>query len=109
MAGHGSDAGRRSQWRAMGEPRVVAVLKQDAFGRVELLEGDGVQRIRRVACGGRIPGSRLVAHILLGRERRALLALEGVAGVPQIAEEVSFTRAPSLDGKIPSSSDVGLR
>jgi len=93
----------------MSEVRVVRLLKADSFGRVEWLERGGEQRIRRVACGGRIPGSRLVAHILLGRERRALLALEGVAGVPQLADETDFTRAPSLDGQVPSSSDVGLR
>lgn len=87
----------------------MRVLKQDAFGRVELLEKGGVRRIRRVACGGRIPGSRLVAHVLLGRERRALLALDGLVGVPQASDEVEFVRAPSLDGKVPSSSDVGLR
>jgi predicted Ser/Thr protein kinase len=93
----------------MSEVRVLRVLKDDSFGRVELLERGAERRIRRVACGGSIPGSRLVAHILLGRERRALLALEGVAGVPRLADETEFTRAASLDGAIPRSSDVGLR
>ena len=93
----------------MSQVTVVRELKVDAFGRVELLEGHGQRRIRRVACGGRIPGSRLVAHVLLGRERRALLALDGLAGVPHLVEELEFTRAPSLDGSIPSSSDVGVR
>jgi RIO-like serine/threonine protein kinase len=53
----------------------VTVLKRDALGRVEREERDGRVRVRRVACGGRAPGSAWVARRLLARERRALLAL----------------------------------
>lgn len=64
--------------------RIEAVLKQDSFGRVERCrEADGRQSIRRVACGGRIPGSAWLARRLLERERRALERLEGLAGIPR--------------------------
>lgn len=56
------------------EPTMV-LLKRDALGRVELLEGAAGKVVRRVACGGRVLGSRLVARGLLRRERRALEAL----------------------------------
>jgi hypothetical protein len=87
----------------------VRVLKQDSLGRVELVELAGRRVIRRVACGGAWPGSRLVAHLLANRERGALLALDGLAGVPQVVDEAAFERAPSLDGRIPLASDVTLR
>lgn len=60
------------------------VLKRDALGRVELVERAGVLAVRRVASGGRLPGSRLVARVLLARERRALLALDGLDGVARV-------------------------
>lgn len=66
----------------------VRVLKRDSFGRVEELRcatSEGEQRlIRRVACGGALPLSRRVARVLAARERRALEALRGLDGVPQI-------------------------
>jgi len=70
--------------RAMSETHGAELLKADALGRVErVVTADGSVRVRRVACGGRIPGSGLVARALLARERRALAALEGLAGVPR--------------------------
>ncbi len=65
--------------------RAVEVLKQDALGRVERVVGaDGAVAVRRVACGGRIPGSAFVARLLLARERAALQRLAGLAQVPQL-------------------------
>lgn len=65
--------------------RVVEVLKRDALGRVERVVGaEGGVAVRRVACGGRIPGSALVARALLARERAALQQLAGLAHVPQL-------------------------
>ena len=61
------------------------VLKADALGRVErVVLPDGSLRVRRVACGGSIPGSRFVARRLLARERRALEALENMEGAPRL-------------------------
>jgi len=68
------------------ESQVERVLKSDALGRVELVRTSNGPFVRRVACGGGVWGSRLVARVLLERERRALAALEGVAGVAQLAE-----------------------
>jgi len=71
----------------MSGAHVDLVLKSDALGRVErVVAADGSVRVRRVACGGGIPGSRFVARRLLARERRALETLAGVAGVPRILE-----------------------
>ncbi|MFN0243770.1 MAG: hypothetical protein ACKVWV_12840 [Planctomycetota bacterium] len=66
--------------------RVCRVLKCDALGRIEELAlASGSERaVRRVACGGRIPGSALVARVLLARERRALRAIAGMPGVPAL-------------------------
>ena len=61
-----------------------ALLKRDALGRVELLELDGELRVRRVACGGRVPLSAAVARLLLACERRALETLRGLDGVPAL-------------------------
>lgn len=60
------------------------IHKQDALGRVEKVEVDGSACARRVAVGGAIPGSAWIARRLLERERRALRALEGLAGVPTL-------------------------
>lgn len=67
--------------------QVARVLKRDALGRVELLVGPGGRCVRRVACGSRVPFSRWVGRLLLARERRALGALQGVAGVPRLIED----------------------
>jgi RIO-like serine/threonine protein kinase len=56
--------------------------KRDALGRVEKIDEDGRSRARRVAQGGAIPGSAWIARRLLARERAALRALSGLAGIP---------------------------
>ena len=66
---------------------VERVLKRDALGRVELVTRNGVRAVRRVACGGRLPLSRAVARVLLARERRALGALDGLAGVARVLDD----------------------
>lgn len=71
----------------MSGTHAALVLKADALGRVErVVLADGSVRVRRVACGGGIPGSRFVARRLLARERRALGVLQGLAGVPRLLE-----------------------
>ncbi|MEM7516304.1 MAG: hypothetical protein AAF368_05195 [Planctomycetota bacterium] len=71
-------------------PPRVQVLKQDEFGRVELLpvlaSGQRVQAIRRVAIRGTLWAP--VARRLLARERRALARLEGLEGVTHEWREV---------------------
>jgi len=67
-------------------------LKRDVFGSVELVDADGRRFIRRTASGGAAPFSRAVARALLRRERRALEALAGLDGTPQLVE-----RAPAPD------------
>lgn len=70
----------------MAVPRIVRELKRDVLGRVELVELDGALAVRRVACGGRVPGARAIAGLLLRRERRALARLEGMPAVPRLAD-----------------------
>jgi serine/threonine protein kinase len=74
---------------------VVRELKRDVFGRVELVRilpasssaaPDAQLAIRRLATGSSVPFSRLVARLLLARERRALEQLSGLAGVPRLLE-----------------------
>lgn len=89
--------------------RATKVLKQDAFGRVELLEAGTRHCIRRVACGCRFPGSRIVARILMARERRALSALGDIDRVPQIVQDPAWAAVPSADGSIPDPRDVLVR
>jgi hypothetical protein len=89
-------------------PRAVQLLKRDALGRVELLDDGSERRIRRVA-GGRLPGSALVARLLLARERRALAALAGLAGVPRLELDPRWAAAPGLDGLAPAARDVLVR
>ncbi len=64
--------------------QVVRTLKEDALGKVQLIETDGERGVLRVACGGPVPGSRLIARLLLRRERAALAALEGMVEVPRL-------------------------
>src|SRR5688572_21506153 len=68
----------------MDAPLCERELKRDALGRVELVLLGGAPRVRRVACGGRLPFSGTVARALLARERRALARLAGVDGVPAL-------------------------
>ena len=93
----------------MTQWQVEETLKQDQFGRVERLSSGDAVVLRRVACGSRIPLSRLIARILMGRERRALVALEGLEGVPAAVADLEARRAPSADGTVPADRDVLLR
>jgi hypothetical protein len=71
----------------MSGTHAALVLKADALGRIErVVLDDGTVRVRRIACGGTLPGSRFVARRLLARERQALRALEGLEGVPRLSE-----------------------
>jgi hypothetical protein len=51
---------------------IIKVLKADSFGRVEFIDKDRIRQVRRVACGGRIPGSSLAARFLARREQTIL-------------------------------------
>lgn len=106
----------------MSRFQVGALLKEDQLGRVERIDrveagSDGVERskpfaVRRVACGGQIPLSRVVARLCAARERRALLHLAragGLDGVPRWIDDVELARAPSLGRGVPAARDVGLR
>jgi hypothetical protein len=62
---------------------VLRVLKVDSFGRVELIESERGREIRRIACGGKIPGSAWAAQILARREQEILKGLAHIEGVPR--------------------------
>lgn len=64
---------------------LVGTLKADIFGRVELVRGAEGLLVRRSARPGRCDPRSVLARALLARERRALLALRGLDGVPQLA------------------------
>lgn len=85
------------------------LLKHDTFGRIELLSRGPNYRIRRVACGSRLPFTHLIAHHLLARERRALLALDGIPGIPQLDTDTAWLTPPSLDGHTPAARDLLVR
>ena len=93
----------------MTGPQVDRVLKRDAFGRVELLSGPRGLVVRRVACGGALPGSRALARLFLARERRALERLAGLAGVARLVDAPEYAAAVSSDGAAPRLGDVLLR
>jgi hypothetical protein len=93
----------------MEASQVVRELKRDALGRVELLAGPRGNLVRRVACGGTLPGSRFAARVLLARERAALERLAGVRGVARLVDAPDYARASSLDGTRPRQEDVLLR
>lgn len=93
----------------MERPQVTRELKHDQMGLVERLDGPAGPVVRRVARGGRIPGSWVVARILLARERRALRRLADVPGVARLVEEESYAQTPSLDGRKPRPRDVLMR
>lgn len=62
---------------------IIKVLKADSFGRVELIENHRLRQVRRVACGGKIPGSALAARILARREQIILQHLAHVPALPR--------------------------
>src|SRR5262245_23528750 len=93
----------------MGSPHVVAILKQDVFGRVERVEGPRGPAVRRVACGSRLPGSRWLAHILQRRERAALERLGGLPGTTQRLDWSEYASAPAGDGSVPAVHEVTIR
>jgi len=94
----------------MEEWQVQETLKEDSFGRVERLKGSqGGALLRRVACGARIPGSGIVARLLLRRERLALEELCGQVGTPSVVRDEAAERAPSASGRAPRARDVLLR
>lgn len=69
------------------EWQVEMVLKSDVFGKVVRIARSDDLAVCRQATGSWIPGSRLVAGFLIRRESRALLRLEGIAGVPDLRHE----------------------
>lgn len=66
----------------MTEP--MRVLKEDALGIVLLVEAGGDRHVRREVRGGAGFGTRVLARLLIRRERTALMALDGLPGVPRI-------------------------
>ncbi len=93
----------------MGGGRILRELKRDVFGSVELVEGTGGPLVRRVASGSRLPGSRVVARVLMGRERRALVALEGQIGVPELRVDEGLDGLPDAQGRRPRRGETLLR
>jgi hypothetical protein len=89
--------------------RVAQVLKRDSLGRVERLLGPDGTLVRRVACGSRLPGTRVVARLLLGRERRAHDRLAGLEGVAGLVGSAGAAAAPDQDGVAPDPRDVLVR
>ena len=93
----------------MGAWQVDRVFKRDTFGRVErLTDGEGACLTRRVASGGGIPLSGVVARFLAKRERRALQQLEGLSCVPNVVVDEG-ARSTACDGLVPREGDVFLR
>ncbi len=76
------------------------VHKCDSLGRVERIEIDGAPFARRVADGGRVPGSAWIARRLLARERRALRALHGLDGVPGEAGAIEEAAGASASDRV---------
>lgn len=79
------------------------------MGLVERLDGPQGPVVRRVAQGGSIPGSGLVARVLMARERRALDRLRDVSGVARLVEDDLYATARSKDGSVPRPKDVLMR
>jgi len=79
--------------------QAITVLKRDALGRVERVDGAHGACVRRVACGSGVPLSGLVARLCARRERRALAALSGLAGVPQLVRDAAL-EAPRADAVV---------
>lgn len=93
----------------MGDARILRELKRDVFGTVELCETDGRCLVRRVASGGRAPGSGWLARRLLARERRALKVLDGLDGVPRVVEAPELLELPDARGRVPREREVLAR
>lgn len=93
----------------MEAPQAVRILKRDAFGRVERLEGSFGVVVRRVACGSSVVGSRTVARFLLRKERRALLHLDGQSAVPSVLECSDAVGAVSPGEGAPDPREVLVR
>lgn len=89
--------------------RILRELKRDSLGVVELVDGPAGPVVRRVARGGRAPLSGAVARLLLRRERRALRALDGLAGVPREVRDDALAALPGADGRRPRAGEVLLR
>jgi RIO-like serine/threonine protein kinase len=83
----------------MAEQQGITVLKRDALGRVERVERAQGVLVRRVACGGTMPLSGVLARLLARRERRALEALAGLEGVPRLVRD-SALEAPRPDAVV---------
>jgi len=96
----------------MDSGRILAELKRDGFGVVELVERDGRRAVRRVARGGAFPGSRLVARALLRREAAALGALAELAergALPSLVPDPALAALPCRDGYRPRAGEVLVR
>ena len=93
----------------MGVWQVDRVLKEDTFGRVERLTSEGERLTRRVASGGSVPLSGVIARYLARREQRALAHLTGSCGAPCVASDEAAASAEGPDGRAPKRSDVFLR
>jgi serine/threonine protein kinase len=93
----------------MERPQVTLELKDDQMGLVERLDGPRGPVVRRVACGGGIPGSGIVARILMRRERLALERLADVNGVARLVIDDDYAATPSLDGRVPKKAHVLMR
>lgn len=93
----------------MGAAQVTRLLKADQLGRVERVEAREAPFVRRVACGGRIPGSGFLARRLMARERRALSALDGLAGVPGVIDDEELASCASPGRGSPRRREVLVR
>lgn len=68
----------------------LKLLKKDVFGEVSLLNNEAGPCIIRDASRARL-GARWLARRLLAREARALAALDGIAGIPDVLQVDSDT------------------
>lgn len=85
------------------------VLKADALGRVELLARGDERRVRRIACGSRLPLSRALARVLATRERRALERLDGRVAAPRLEPDAGWLAAPAAGGEALRAGELVVR